>query len=517
VTDRIQLNRSIVQWTGLLAAPALALLIYLLLPESYLNGQGQTVSFSHAGRATAAIAVWMAVWWMTEAIPVYATALLPLVLLPLAGAATMRRAAASYGHELIYLFMGGFILALAMQRWGLHKRVAFAVLRLVGERPRSIIGGFMLVTATLSMWVSNTAITIMMLPIAVSVIDLVMGDGSASGPSSAGAPRLPGDIGRNFALGLLLGIAYAASIGGIGTLIGTPPNLFLASFIKDQLGTEISFVRWMGVGLPLVVVFVPIVWFLMTRVLYPVRLESIEGGAALTRDAYDRLGPMNRGEWATLTVFSLTAAGWITRPLLVNLSLGGMRPFAGLSDAGIAMIAAVALFVIPVDIGSRVFVMNWETALRLPWGILILFGGGLSLAAAINANGVAELLGNQVGALAGVPSVLLVLCVVTLMIFLTEITSNTATTATMVPILSALAPGLGVHAYTLIVPAAIAASCAFMLPVATPPNAIVFGSGHVTIPQMCRAGFSLNLIGIILITALTYAVALPLLGMGAGP
>jgi sodium-dependent dicarboxylate transporter 2/3/5 len=493
VTDRIQLNRSIVQWTGLLAAPALALLIYLLLPESYLNGQGQTVSFSHAGRATAAIAVWMAVWWMTEAIPVYATALLPLVLLPLAGAATMRRAAASYGHELIYLFMGGFILALAMQRWGLHKRVAFAVLRLVGERPRSIIGGFMLVTATLSMWVSNTAITIMMLPIAVSVIDLVMGDGSASGPSSAGAPRLPGDIGRNFALGLLLGIAYAASIGGIGTLIGTPPNLFLASFIKDQLGTEISFVRWMGVGLPLVVVFVPIVWFLMTRVLYPVRLESIEGGAALTRDAYDRLGPMKRGEWATLTVFSLTAAGWITRPLLVNISLGGMRPFTGLSDAGIAMIAAVALFVIPVDIGSRVFVMNWETALRLPW------------------------LGNQVGALAGVPSVLLVLCVVTLMIFLTEITSNTATTATMVPILSALAPGLGVHAYTLIVPAAIAASCAFMLPVATPPNAIVFGSGHVTIPQMCRAGFSLNLIGIILITALTYAVALPLLGMGAGP
>jgi sodium-dependent dicarboxylate transporter 2/3/5 len=515
MTDRLPINRSIVQWTGLLAAPALALLIYLLLPETYLDSRGQAAAFSHAGRATAAIAVWMAVWWMTEAIPVYATALLPLVLLPLTGAATMRQAASPYGNELIYLFMGGFMLALAMQRWGLHRRVAFAALTLVGDRPRSIIGGFMLVTAVFSMWVSNTAITIMMLPIAVSVIDLVMSEGAGS--SNAGARGLSGGDGRNFALGLLLGIAYAASIGGIGTLIGTPPNLFLASFIRDHLGTEISFVRWMGIGLPLVALFVPLVWLLMTRVLYPVRLERIEGGAALTRDAYDKLGPMKRGEWATLIVFSLTAAGWILRPLLVKVAWGGVRPLAGLSDPGIAMIAAVALFVIPVELGPRVFVMNWETALKLPWGILILFGGGLSLAAAINANGVATLLGNQVGALAGVPSVLLVLFVTALMIFLTEITSNTATTATMVPILAALAPGLGMHAYMLIVPAAIAASCAFMLPVATPPNAIVFGSGHVTIPQMCRAGFSLNLIGIILITALTYAVALPLLGIDTGP
>ncbi|MEE9219051.1 MAG: DASS family sodium-coupled anion symporter [Acidobacteriota bacterium] len=523
--NRAWTMRATVQWIGLVAGPVLALLTYVLLPEAYQPGNGQTILFAHAGRATAAAAVWMAVWWMTEAIPVYATALLPLALLPVAGAVTMKDAASPYGHELIFLFMGGFIIALSMQRWGLHKRIAFAALRLVGTRPGHMIGGFMLVTAVLSMWVSNTATAVMMLPIALSVIDLVLGGRSEAGVAgeqtaagdarhAAGGPRrLPEEAARNFALCLLLGIAYAASIGGIGTLIGTPPNLFLASYIRDQLGLEISFVRWMGIGLPLVAVFVPIVWLLMTRVLYPVGTARIEGGAALTREAYRKLGPMKAGEWATLAVFALTATLWILRPLLAELTLGGTRPFAGLTDAGVAMSAALLLFVIPADIRSFSFVMNWETAVKLPWGVLILFGGGLSLAAAINANGVAEFLGNQVTALAGLPSVLLVLLVTALMIFLTELTSNTATTATMVPILAALAPALGVHPYLLIVPAAIAASCAFMLPAATPPNAVVFGSGHVTIPQMCRAGLLLNLIGIVLITALAYAIAMPLLGL----
>lgn len=520
----VRMSRSTVQWIGLGAAPLLAVLAYLLMPDGYVDVQGEMIPFAHAGKATVALAVWMAVWWMTEAIPVYATALLPLVMLPLLDASTMRRAAAPYGHELIFLFMGGFIIALAMQRWGLHWRIAYGVLQLVGERPRSIVAGFMFVTAGLSMWMSNTAVTIMMLPIALSVIDLVArSEAGAAGIARAGERKAVdtpfsgrADLHlRNFPLCLLLGIAYAASIGGIGTLIGTPPNLFLASFIRDELGQEISFVRWMGVGLPVVIVFLPIVWLLMTRVLYPLGSRPIEGGAKITRDAYARLGPMKPGEMATLIVFSLTAIAWLTRPLLVRIEFMGARPLEGLTDPGIAIGAALLLFVIPVDVRTRTFVMNWETAVKLPWGILILFGGGLSLAAAINTNGVAALLGSQVGAARGAPPWLLVLLVTALMIYLTEITSNTATTATMVPLLAALAPGLGLHAYMLIVPAAIAASCAFMLPVATPPNAIIFGSGHVTIPQMCRAGFWLNMIGIVLITVLTYAVALPLLGVTA--
>jgi len=507
-------TRRVVGWLGLAAGPVLALLVYLLLPAVYDDGHGRQLLFSHAGRATAAAGCWMAVWWMTEAIPVYATALLPLALLPLAAAGSISSVAAPYGHELIFLFMGGFIIALSMQRWGLHRRFALRVLRLVGTRPHRLVGGFMLVSAALSMWVSNTATAMMMLPIAVSVIDQMASHPKGGGAGSPG--RTTGGAADNLPLCLMLGIAYAASIGGIGTLIGTPPNLFLASYVKSNLGGEISFVRWMGIGLPFVMLFLPVAWWLLTCVLYPVGRQRAEGSEAVIRDAAKTLGPMNAGEWATLAVFSATAACWILRPVLQGLTLAGGRPFAGLSDAGIAMLGALSLFVIPVDLRRGVFVMNWDTAVRLPWGILVLFGGGLSLAAAVKANGVGEYLGAQVGTLAGLPPLLLVMLVTTLMIFLTELTSNTASTATLVPILASLAPGLGVHPYLLIVPAAIAASCAFMLPVATPPNAIVFAAGHVTIPQMCRAGLWLNLIGILLIAALTWLVAAPMLGFPAG-
>lgn len=510
-SNHIRLSRSTVQWIGLFAGPGLALLAYLLLPESYRDSQGAMVAFTHAGRATAALALWMAVWWMTEAIAIYATALLPLALLPMVGAAPIRQAASPYAHELIFLFMGGFILALSMQRWGLHRRFALLALRLVGTQPRRMVGGFMGVTALLSMWVSNTATAIMMLPIALSVITLVRGEHAETAGSEADAD--PEGGGDNFTPCLLLGIAYAASIGGIGTLIGTPPNLFLASYVKNNLGQEISFVRWMGIGVPLVVVFLPLVWVLMTRVLFPIRSTHIKGGEAFTSEAYRNLGPMSGGEWATLIVFMATVVAWITRPLLTRIELGGIQPLAGLSDAGIAMIAALVVFVIPVDTGKRVFVMDWETATGLPWGVLVLFGGGLSLAAAIRTNGVGEFLGNQVGALAGVPTVLLVLVVTAMVIYLTELTSNTATTATLIPILASLASGLGFHPFLLIVPAAIAASCAFMLPVATPPNAIIFGSGHVSIQQMCRAGLWLNMIGIVMILALTYTMIISLLGV----
>ncbi|MHC4764135.1 MAG: SLC13 family permease, partial [Planctomycetota bacterium] len=308
------------------------------------------------------------------------------------------------------------------------------------------------------------------------------------------------------ALCMMLGIAYAASIGGIGTKIGTPPNGFLLGFVEDNYGQEIDFVSWLAVGLPLVIVFLPIAWLLLTRVVYPVPLARIEGARDVVREAYRGLGPTKFGEWATLVVFLATALAWITRPILA-------RWVPGLNDSVIVMVAAVLLFVIPVHARRREFVMNWQTAQKAPWGILILFGGGLSLAAAVRRNGVAELIGNQVSALGDVPPIVLVLAVTALVIFLTELTSNTATTATLVPILAALAPGLGLHPYLLIFPAAIAASCAFMMPVATPPNAIVFGSGYLTIPQMCKAGLWLNLIGVGLITALAYWVIAPLLGV----
>jgi sodium-dependent dicarboxylate transporter 2/3/5 len=336
-------------------------------------------------------------------------------------------------------------------------------------------------------------------------------------------PRAPGDPddgapdeGHSFALCLMLGIAYGASIGGIGTLIGTPPNLFLASYVQSHLGAEIGFARWMGVGLPLVACFLPVSWWLLTSVLHPIRIERVEGGAEIIGAALREMGPLSRGERITAAVFALTAFGWVFRPLLMKLAWGDAHPLAGLSDPGIAMLAALALFAIPVDRRRRIFAMDWETAVKLPWGLLVLFGGGLSLAAALQANGVGERLGHQVGGLAGLPALVLVLGVTTLMIFLTELTSNTATTATLVPILAGLAPGLGVHPYLLIVPAAIAASCAFMLPVATPPNAVVFGSGLVTLPEMARAGVWHNIVGIVLITALAYAVALPLLGVSLG-
>ena len=509
--SRLSVSRSNIRWIGLVAGPILAALTFSFLPETFKGIQGESVVFTQAGHVTAALAVWMATWWMTEAIPVYATALLPLAVLPVAGAGSVKQAAAPYGHELIFLFMGGFILALSMQRWGLHRRFAFSVLRLFGSRPTRVVAGFMVVTAALSMWVSNTATTIMMLPIGLSVIHMLRKTGDDGDGADAGPEAGPRD--DNFTVCLLLGIAYAASIGGIGTLIGTPPNLFLASYVRDNLGTEISFVRWMGIGLPLVVIFLPIVWLLLTRVIFRISDRREDDGTV--PEAYTRgtLGSMNPGEKVTLFVFALTALCWSFRPLLMKVAFAGYRPFAGLTDTGIAIIAALSLFVIPVDFRKHQFAMNWRTAVNLPWGLLILFGGGLSLAGAIKANGVGEFIASQVGSFAGFSPIVLVVTVIAMLIFLTELTSNTATTVTLVPIFAALAQGMKMHPYFLIVPAAIAASCAFMLPVATPPNAIVFGTGYVPISKMVRAGLWLNLVGIGLITALIYAVAMPLLGV----
>ncbi len=506
-----KLKSNMLSWIGFFSAPILAIVIYLILPDTYQVSNGKFGTLTYSGKITAAVAVWMAVWWMSEAIPVYATALLPLVLLPVCNAVPIRIAASSYAHELIFLFMGGFMIELSMERWNLHKRIAYIALLLVGTKPVNIVGGFMIITAILSMWVSNTATTIMMLPIALSIINLVAKE--QTGETIESPKQLQDPQMLNFSLSLLLGIAYAASIGGVGTLIGTPPNLFLASYVKNQMGIEISFVKWMAVALPLVLVFLPITWIVLTRLLYPFKLDKIVFGSKHIKEELNQLGAMKPGEWITFIVFMSTATAWIIRPMLMKLELFGIYPFSGLSDPVIAMIAAITLFVTPVDFKNRIFTINWETAVKLPWGLLILFGGGLSLAAAIQNNGVGEFIGNQVGSLNELPPLVLVLTVTATMIILTELTSNTATTATLVPILASVAPGLGLHPFILIIPATIAASCAFMLPVATPPNAIVFGSGFISIRQMCKTGIYLNIVGIILIVLLTYTIALKVLGV----
>lgn len=484
---------------GLIAGPLLAGLLYLWLPEQYANEHGQLIVLTDAARATAATGLWMAIWWMTEAISIYATAMLPLAVFPLTGTATIKTTAASYGHELIFLFLGGFIIALALERCGLHRRFALRVLQFVGTRPTHIIGAFMGIAAFVSMWVTNTATTIMLLPVALSISHMVT--------------EKMGRQDDDFPVCLLLGVAYAASIGGIGTIVGTAPNLFIVSFVQSQMGQEISFVRWMMIGVPLLLVFVPLTWWLLSRVIFSISRDKIAGIDDLLSKLSAELGPLRRAEVLTLIIFVLTAAAWVCRPLLNRISLGGVEPFAGLTDPGIAIIAALSLFVTPVDFRQREFLMDWQTAVKLPWGLLILFGGGLSLAAAIDHTGFSEFLGTRSLALAAMPTVVIVVLVTAMMIFLTELTSNTATTATLIPILYAVAISLGINPYLLIMPAGIAASCAFMLPVATPPNAIVFGSGLVTVPQMARAGFRLNLIGIVLITILAYAVIVPVLGV----
>lgn len=470
--------------------------------------------FSWAGRATLAVMVWMGVWWLCEAIHISLTALLPIVLFPLLGAASIGDATAPYANHLIYLYFGGFVLALSMERWGLGKRLALVTMRWVGTSAPQMLAGFMLVTAVLSAFVSNTATTAMMLPIALSVIALLRGQHRSE--KGVDDPRV-----EQFGTCLLLGIAYSASVGGIMTIIGTPTNAFLVGFLRDNIAnehqTDFSFAGWLPIGVSLAVVFLPILYFVLTRVLFPIQGIQLSGGKQMLASEIASLGKIHRGEWNTFFVFLATITLWLIRPLISNMEVTWagtvIQPFSKLSDTGIAMTAAMALFLLPVDAGKRVFTMDWETTAKLPWEILILFGGGLSLAAAVKANGVAEFIGSFAGAFGSLPTVVVIILVTAAIVFLTELTSNVATTTSLVPVLAALAPGLDIHPYLLIFPATIASSCAFMLPVATPPNAIVFGSGAITLPQMIRAGFLFNLVTIVLVTLLTFVVVRPFLGV----
>lgn len=464
---------------GLLSGPLLALLAWSTLPV----GEG---SLTSQGRLTVAFGLWMAAWWMTEAVPLPVTALLPVPLFPLSGVLDTAQTLRPFASDIIFLFMGGFIIGLGMQRWGLHTRLGLAIVRAIGTSPTRLVAGFMAGTALLSLWISNTAAAMMMLPVGLSVMQLLQ-------------QRLPDDEAHRLGLQrlgtcLMLGIAYGASIGGLGTLIGSPPNLILASYARDRLGLEISMLDWMIVGLPVVALLLPLTWLWLVRVAFPLRLQvDATTRDALARDLRQRR-PFTRGEAMVLAVFLLTATGWVLRlPLSQALNL------PQLSDALIAMIGALSLFVLPVDLGRRVFAMDWDTAQRLPWGILLLFGGGLCLATAVAAHGVDAWLASGFDGLRGAPLLAVLLAVTTLVIFMTELTSNTAVANTLIPVLAAVAVGLGLPPLPLLMAVALAASCAFMLPVATPPNAIVYGSGLVRMTDMVRAGLGLNLLATLVI------------------
>lgn len=438
---------------------------------------------------TAAVGVLMATWWISEAIPIPATALLPLVLFPLLGIASIGAATAPFANPVIYLFLGGFLLAMALESCGLHKRLAISILSLVGTRPANLIGGFMAGTAFISMWVSNTATVVMMLPMATSVMAL-----------SRGADMVNERQSRSFEVALLLGIAYAASIGGLGTLIGTPPNALLAGFMLESYGITIGFVQWMLLGVPLVIISLPVAWYLLTKVLQRVGTSEIAGGAALLDDERRAQGPLSRAEWIVGSITALTATAWVTRPLFE-------RWVPALTDTGIAIAGALLVFIIPFSWRPLRFALDWKQAERLPWAVLILFGGGLSLAAAIQQTGLAEWIGTALGAIGGWPVFAVIAIVTLVVIFLTELTSNTATAAAFLPVVASLAVGMGADPMLLAIPTAIAASCAFMMPVATPPNAIVYGTGRVTIPEMATAGIWLNLFFVMLLPVFVYLVA----------
>ena len=449
-----------------------------------LTDQWQGVMSSEAWR-TAAVGLWMAVWWATEAIPVPVTAFLPIVVFEPLGISSIRDAAAPYANPTIYLFLGGFMMALALERWNLHRRIALAVIDNAGTDGRRLIGGFMLVCALLSMWMTNTATTMMLLPIVLSV-SAVMRDN---------VPDLSEKARQDFQIAMLLGLAYAASIGGLATLIGTPPNALLMGFMAENYDIEISFARWMLVGIPVSLTMLPIAWLLLTRFLFPCDIPANEAVKNHLHDLRAELGTMSTAERRIAIIFACLIMSWMLRRPITNW-LG----ISGISDAGIVMTAAMLLFMLPSGDSKQPRLMTWEDVTRLPWGVLILFGGGLSLAAAVSDSGLALWLGQQLAPLNVWGTAVLIVASVAMVIFLTELTSNLATTATLLPVMGAIAIQAGVPPIMLTVPITIAASCAFMLPVATPPNAIVFSTGAISIPQMIRAGILHNLIGIVIVS-----------------
>lgn len=436
--------------------------------------------------------IWIALWWVTEAVPIAVTALLPIILFPLTGALDLSTTTASYGHKYIFLYMGGFIIAIAIEKWNLHKRMALHIIKMIGTNVKNIILGFMVATAFLSMWISNTATSVMMLPIGMSIVSQLKDN-----------PSTVKDENKLFGKALMLSIAYSASIGGIATLIGTPPNLVFAGYIQEIYNIDISFFQWLKFGLPISIILLIVAWFYITHIAFNFKQKEFPGGKEEIQRLISELGPMKREEKIVMTVFVITAICWITRSFILEKFL------PGIDDTIIAMVAGITLFTLSSGKkGKRI--IHWKEAVEMPWGIILLFGGGMALASGFEVTGLAEWFGIQMTLLDALPLILLVLIVIFSVNFITELTSNLATTAMLLPILAPIALKLDLNPYMLLVATTVAASCAFMLPVATPPNAVVFGSGYLRIPDMVRTGIWMNLISILFLTAMVYLM-LPLL------
>ena len=466
---------------GLFLGPTAAIVMLLL-------GVPEGLTFS--GWAVAALMVWMAVWWATEPIPIPVTSLLPLVVIPLIEAGSAREAAAGYSSPIVMLLLGGFIIALGIERWGLHKRIALNIVSLVGSHPSALIFGFMIATALLSMWISNTAATLMMVPIAISA-----------------AAALKDESGK-FVTALLLGVCYAASIGGVATPIGTPTNLIAIDWLVQNTGSAIGFGQWMAYGLPAMALLVPIAWWAVTR-----NLPHLGDGSAAMREVKTQrreLGGVTAPEARAAIVFGIVALFWVLRVPIQSIARSNEWDVPGLmavSDMGIAVAGAIAMFLVPAGKAQNRAILNWQEAVKLPWGVLILFGGGISLGQAVTRTGLSTFIGEQLSTLSVLPPIVFIAAVVALVIFLTELTSNVATMTTLAPILGALATAIGAAPASLLAPAAVAASCAFMLPVATAPNAIIYATDKVPIGQMIQRGLRVNLIGVVVITGIGFWLA----------
>jgi solute carrier family 13 (sodium-dependent dicarboxylate transporter), member 2/3/5 len=443
---------------------------------------GPPEGMTEPGWAVLSLLAWMAIWWIAEAIPIAATALLPLVVLPMVGATDARGAAAPYADPIIFLFIGGFILAASVERWGLHRRLALAMLARAGSRTITLLAAFMLVTAALSMWISNIAATLMLMPIAMGVAR-TLGSGGRADPVLGGA--------------LALGVAYSASIGGIGTPVGTPTNLVAVGYLARQ-GLSIPFTSWMAAAVPLMLVLLALTWAVLA---WPLRARG-RAFEFQVRLASERatLGTISIAECRVVLVFSVVALGWMFRPLLADIpGLGG------LNDTAIAVAGAIALFLVPSGTGVRL--MDWNTAERIPWGIALLFGGGLALAAAMDTTGVTTWLGSSLGWMGQLAPVLIVALIVGIVIFATEFASNTATLTAFLPVVGGVALATGVDPLILVFPASIAASLAFMMPIGTPPNAVAYASGMVSLKRMVTTGLVLNLISVVAVVAMSLWLA----------
>ncbi|GIG39530.1 SLC13 family permease [Cellulomonas phragmiteti] len=468
--------------------PVLAALVAWWVPDMPPEAAGAPAT---AGALTAATLVLMGVWWMTEALPLPVTALLPLVVLPVSGVAPVADVAAPYANKVIFLFLGGFVLAIALQRWDVHLRIALGVVRLVGTAPRRLVLGMMVATALLSMWVSNTATAVMMLPIGISVLALL--------------GRERGGVDGRLSAALMLGIAYAATIGSFGTIIASPPNALLVGHLSGTYGIEIGFGQWMALGLPLSVVFLLLAWLVLTRLVFRFDPAPLCDDDSVVRAELDRLGPMGPPQRRVVAVFALAAVSWIALPLVWRGT--------PVTDEVVAVTVALLLFLLPSGAPCGGRLLDWSDTGELPWGILLLFGGGLALASQITSSGLSVWIGERARGLEGMPTVLVVAAVCVLAVAMTEFMSNTATAATLLPIMSTVGDALGYGPVLLALPVALAASCTFMMPVATPPNAIAYASGYVRVPDMIRAGAPLSAASVLLVTLTVTTLATWVLGI----